>query len=134
MNAEQDLVTKVVNLNYKDMCCEDDKLINLKDEILSELSRRGKLPTGIVYAEIWETYTSDKDEERYISLIPNYGNAEYEEFLKDVDFEYDNDYGMQRVRGYIVMNDGTWFERAEYDGREWWEFKKKPEFKGGNKR
>jgi hypothetical protein len=116
------------------MFCEDDELMNLKDEILLTLSRNGKLPTDIAYAEIWETYTSDEDEERYISLIPNYSYAEYEEFLKNVNFEYDNDYGKQYVQGYIVMNDGTWFERDDYDGREWWKFKKKPEFKAGNKR
>ena len=26
----------------------------------------------------------------------------------------------------IVFEDGTWLERGEYDGSEWWEYKQKP--------
>ena len=38
--------------------------------------------------------------------------------------EYDNDFGTQKLFGLILMKDNSWFERAEYDGSEWWEYKK----------
>lgn len=35
--------------------------------------------------------------------------------------DYDNGYGGVELPCYVVMlKDGTWFERAEYDGSEWW--------------
>ena len=51
--------------------------------------------------------------------------------LKDVlpclDFDYDSGYGCQYLFGYIWYTDGTWSERAEYDGSEWWNHMKRPE-------
>lgn len=38
--------------------------------------------------------------------------------------EYDNGYGSQELFGLIIMKDNSWFERAEYDGAEWWEHKR----------
>ena len=33
---------------------------------------------------------------------------------------YDDGYGAQHLKGVITLKDGTWYERAEYDGSEWW--------------
>lgn len=40
--------------------------------------------------------------------------------------DYNNGYGgvATPMDVVIVMKDGSWFERAEYDGSEWWEYKK----------
>ena len=43
-----------------------------------------------------------------------------------LDFEYDGGYGGQYLYGYIWYADGTWSERGEYDGSEWWVHKEKP--------
>lgn len=51
---------------------------------------------------------------------------DYEEFLKSLDFEYDAGFGCQELFGYIWLNDGTWYERHEYDGSENWEYKSMP--------
>ena len=42
--------------------------------------------------------------------------------------EYDNGYGGQEINESlsVVFKDDTWLERAEYDGAEWWEYKKCP--------
>lgn len=42
--------------------------------------------------------------------------------------EYDEGYGAQEVPFdlIIMLKDGTWFERAEYDGSEWWVYMRKP--------
>ena len=50
-----------------------------------------------------------------------------EEVLPLLDFEYNNGYGGQELFGYIWYTDGTWSERGEYDGSEWWEYKKSPD-------
>lgn len=48
-------------------------------------------------------------------------------FLKDIDFEYNNGYGGQELYGTIWFEDGTYADRGEYDGSEWWEYHKTPE-------
>lgn len=36
---------------------------------------------------------------------------------------YNNDYGSIKIReDLIILGDGWWLERREYDGLEWWEF------------
>ena len=50
-------------------------------------------------------------------------------FLKDKYSNYDSWYWWQVLYGEIVFKDRTWLERWEYDGSEWWEYKKCPERK-----
>lgn len=41
--------------------------------------------------------------------------------------DYDSDFGAQHVATDLVLvGDGWWIERCEYDGSEWWEFKTIP--------
>ena len=49
-------------------------------------------------------------------------------FKKLANVSYDNGYGGQEVASdlVILMKDGTWFERAEYDGSEWWRYQSAP--------
>ena len=49
-----------------------------------------------------------------------------EDVLKKLDFEYDNSYGSQLLYGFIWYNDGSWSDRGEYDGSEWWQHQKRP--------
>lgn len=42
-------------------------------------------------------------------------------------YDYDSWYGWQELFWEIVFNDDSWFERREYDGAEWWEYKKTPD-------
>ena len=39
---------------------------------------------------------------------------------------YDSDYGSQEWFGWISFKDGTWIEREEYDGSEWWASREQP--------
>lgn len=41
--------------------------------------------------------------------------------LPKLDFEYDNGFGSQELEGTVWYADGTWSDRREYDGSEWWE-------------
>ena len=56
-------------------------------------------------------------------LQPGYSETDLEQFLQSLDFEYDSGYGGQELFGHIWYKDGTWSERGEYDGAEWWEHK-----------
>ena len=59
-------------------------------------------------------------------LRVGYSEEEYSEFLKEIDFEYNDGFGGQNLDGYIWHEDGSWYERGEYNGCEWWEFKRYP--------
>ena len=47
--------------------------------------------------------------------------------LPMLDFVYDDGYGSQELFGFIWYTDGSWSERGEYDGSEWWVHKKRPD-------
>ena len=49
-----------------------------------------------------------------------------EDFLNNLDFKYDSGFGGQLLYGNVWFTDGTWLERGEYDGSEWWEYKTTP--------
>jgi len=44
-----------------------------------------------------------------------------EQVLPRLNFFYNNGYGYQELRGTIWYTDGTWSDRGEYDGSEWWQ-------------
>lgn len=60
-------------------------------------------------------------------LMEGFSEAEYDEFLRLLDFYYDYSYGTQKVFGTIWTENGTWFERVEYDGLENWRIRVCPE-------
>jgi len=68
---------------------------------------------------------------KYVVNLKIGGNLE--EFLQALNFEYDNGYGGQNLFGIVWFTDGTWAERGEYDGSEWWEHRKCPEIPEGLK-
>jgi hypothetical protein len=72
-------------------------------------------------------------EVKYVRVIlkHSYDNKEtiegtLDEVLPKLDFDYDNGYGGQYMEGTIWYSDGTWSDRGEYDGSEWWEHRECP--------
>jgi hypothetical protein len=61
-----------------------------------------------------------------IVLKLGYSNKDFKKFLEDLDFQYDSGFGNQVISGYIWCEDGSWFERREYDGSENWALKEMP--------
>lgn len=51
-----------------------------------------------------------------------------DDFIRLASDRYDCGFGSQEVAEdlLVVFNDGSWLERHEYDGSEWWEYKKTP--------
>lgn len=60
-------------------------------------------------------------------LKNHYTQLDYDLFLQSLNFVYDDGFGGQELHGYIWYDDGTWSERGEYDGSEWWEYQSVPQ-------
>ena len=97
MNAKNELLSKLKDYNYTK---EDIKCFKII------LTPWGKVNSTIQDRE--DEFTQDSEGDLF-------------EYL---DFYYDNGYGIQVIAGVVLMNDGCWFERTEYDGSEWWVFRK----------
>ena len=105
-------------------------MANAKEELLGMLERvDGVIKCAAIKrdAGYWDddnTYTQKEP----ILLKEGHTPAEYEEFLAKLDFKYDSGYGMQEVDGRVwLVEEGTWLERGEYDGSEWWVYRKCPQ-------
>ena len=104
-------------------------MANAKQELLGHLERnKSVIKCATIWCGIYHWYHDELAEDRRsINLREGYSIGEYEEFLHRLDFEYDNGYGGQQVYGTVwLMEEGTWIERDEYDGSEWWDYKKCP--------
>lgn len=90
--------------------------MNAKSEFIKHIEDRGIKCATITYGMgySWEAPTKS------IALKCNYTPEEFEIFLKELDFNYNSGYGGQELFGVIWYIDGTWSERGEYDGSEWW--------------
>jgi hypothetical protein len=105
-------------------------MANAKEELLGHLERNksiikcAHIKRDAGYWDDDNTYTQKEP----ILLKEGYTPAEYEEFLAKLDFKYDSGYGMQELDGTVwLMKEGTWLERGEYDGSEWWVYKVCPQ-------
>ena len=102
-------------------------MTNMKEEFLEEVKGKEVLCVDLKYGCDW---VDPDDDERpvVIQLVAAYSQEEYDKFLEKINFEYDNGFGLQLLSGIIWYKDGTWSERGEYDGSEWWEYKSRPKF------
>lgn len=62
-----------------------------------------------------------------ILLHVGHTEVDFNRFMRQLNFDYDNGYGGQNLFGTVWYMDGSWSERGEYDGSEWWEHKELPE-------
>lgn len=97
--------------------------MNARTELIEEVK---KANSSIKCALLEDCYYFNEDKKKYF-LKCGYSNEDLQKFYSEIDFEYDAGYGSQELEGTVWFNDGTWLERGEYDGSEWWEHKKLPE-------
>lgn len=90
---------------------------NLQRQTLDSIVRAGKRVEDIAYCNITMGAISYEQEELLKGKVFD---------IDKLDFMYDDGYGSQLVHGFIVFNDKTWLERSEYDGAEWWDYRKCP--------
>lgn len=98
-------------------------MANCKDDFIKETNGKNVLCAEITYGrDYWD------DERKKKAILPiGYSDAEMQNFLQAINYQYDSGYGGQEVYGTIWYADGTWSERGEYDGSEWWEYKSCPQ-------
>lgn len=54
------------------------------------------------------------------NISTNYTPHDLIIFFNKLDFYYNNGFGSQYIFGTVWLDDGTWLERGECDGSEWW--------------
>ena len=92
-------------------------MANAKEEFLHMVKNQSVLCAEISYRDCWEHDSPGTQH----TLPVTYTEEEYNSFVDSLDFEYDHGYGGQELFGTVWFKDGTWADRGEYDGSEWWE-------------
>jgi hypothetical protein len=96
--------------------------MNAREELLEMLSGR---PADMLAAEVWLGDPEEKG--KVVAKLPvDHTTADLRKFLSDLDLEYYESYGSQELFGTVWLMDGTWLEREEYGGSEWWVRKATP--------
>ncbi len=106
-------------------------MINVKNEILYVITKRNFSLDNIVW--MWVSVidipinNNDDLSSRLGDCYEYYKDTDnIEEYLKQLNFDYDDGYGTQYIDGIIMFDDNSWYTRNEYDGSEWWEYVMKP--------
>jgi len=94
---------------------------NAKKELLSILNGRVIKCAKITYGD------EDYGDTKQILLKTGYTTEDYDFFLKELDFMYDDGFGCQELFGVVWLEDHEWITRREYDGSEWWEINALPD-------
>ena len=94
---------------------------NCRNEFISHTSKM-----IVLCAHITKGDPDCRDSTPYV-LPVGYTADKAREFLDSLDFSYDSGYGGQEIYGTIWYTDGTWSDRGEYDGSEWWQHRVEPE-------
>lgn len=77
----------------------------------------------LVAAELSLEKTYDEKDHIKLWYRDNIPNTFFDDIAK---LGYDRGYGGQELFGTLWFSDGTWADRGEYDGSEWWEHRKRP--------
>lgn len=96
-------------------------MINAKQEFIDEIRNLTVLCATI------ELTDNRLKSSKTSTLRCGYSEDEYQSFLSDIDFNYHNGFGRMVLFGKIWYTDGSWSERSEYDGAEWWEHRCVPD-------
>lgn len=90
-----------------------DCVVNLFDETLEKLKEHNLTPREV----------------RWVGSQDGQFAITWEEFTVIAkSINYDCSYGVDEINtGLVVVGDGWWLERGEYDGSEWWEYNTLPE-------
>jgi hypothetical protein len=83
--------------------------MNLLQETIKILEDHKKSPQDVLWVGDSESFCS------------------WDDFARIANFQYDDGYGTNLIDSELkVVGQDFWLERHEYDGSEWWEFKRQP--------
>ncbi len=88
-------------------------IMNAKEELVEHIGKREVKHVHITMGDEW------RNSRKTIS-------GTLSDVLPLLDIDYDDGFGGQELFGNIWYTDGTWSERGEYDGAEWWVYKACP--------
>ena len=92
---------------------------NLLLETIACLNEHGRETSDVLW--VGRAYYKWKEKESIAY------KSTWDDFCEKANFTYDNGYGGNEIpMDLIVVGKDFWLERHEYDGSEWWEFKKMP--------
>lgn len=97
--------------------------MNAKQEFLSSIGTRPVKCAEIEYGScgLWAINHEDGPAPKKLFLKVGYNETAWEEFLEQLDFDYDAGYGGQELFGTVWFSSSNeWMDRGEYDGSEWW--------------
>jgi hypothetical protein len=91
-------------------------MTNAKQEFSNMVRDNVVLCASISYRDCWKHEIGSEH------ILPvKYTEEQYNTFVESLDFNYDSGFGGQELFGTVWFKDGTWADRGEYDGSEWWE-------------
>jgi|688.fasta_scaffold575333_3 hypothetical protein len=90
--------------------------MNAREEFIKHIDTRKVLCAKIQKGDDYDDHPS------VFNLTTGWDSEDWSKFLSGIDFEYDSGYGGQNLFGTIWYADGTWSDRGEYDGSEWWDY------------
>ena len=91
-------------------------MVNLKEETIKAIEDNGAFIDEIEWIGLRGFFYNNEN-----------GKIPIKDFWQLADFEYDDGYGSACIPlDLVVVGSDWWLERREYDGAEWWSFKKKP--------
>lgn len=103
-------------------------MTNLLKETTDLLASHGKTGTDVRWVGLTEAPWMPMINAKSGKVPDPLPVGSWEDFVRFADFDYDSGYGGNEVEGHlVVVGDGWWLERGEYDGSEWWEFKTLPQ-------
>jgi hypothetical protein len=114
-NALEELV-KIMKDNGKNMGDIKCAVVSLRFDYTDEYNMNIFLGKNM--------YRKPDEKAKYLVLKEGYTQDLLNDFIMELDDEYWDGFGGQELYGYVMFNDDSWLERHEYDGSEWWEYKK----------
>ena len=96
--------------------------MNTKEEFIEHIAEKEVTCSVILYSS--SIFSPEKRMVLY--LRTNHTKEEYDLFIASLDFTYYSGYGAQELFGTIWYTDGSYSERDECDGLEWWEHRTAP--------
>lgn len=101
---------------------------NAKDELIKKIGKANIVWARMYYYDESTFFEEENDNRHSVVLAPNHTKEEEENFFNSLNFNYSDGYGTQWVYGTVMLDDDSWLERGEYDGAEWWERRRKPQW------
>lgn len=103
------------------------------EELKEDIHRIGKDLSAVQMAQIYTDKRVDPPGPEKVTVLVNMDNGDTElleaQLTHHLGFWYDSSYGGQELFGWVLFKDGTWLERDEYDGSEWWDYKTPPTYR-----